>query len=165
MLDHSTTVQIPLRAKDGSVRAYALVDAADAVSVSQYRWSFNGRYAMRSVRRHGSGRYSTIYLHREIVGITFWVGLEGDHINRNKLDCRRENIRVVTTAQNQQNVSSVRGSSSQFRGVSWRQEGSCWEACVQTGGHTYYLGRYASEIEAANVAREARSRLLPYATD
>lgn len=32
------TVRIPLRARDGSIRAYALVDAADAEWLSQWTW-------------------------------------------------------------------------------------------------------------------------------
>jgi hypothetical protein len=31
--------EIPLRARDGSVKAWALIDAADAAWLNQWRWS------------------------------------------------------------------------------------------------------------------------------
>ncbi len=156
-------VLVPLRARDGSVRAFAIIDEADSEWVNQWRWYLCKGYAIRAGWEHG--RKQTIRLHRLLLGLTHGDGLEGDHLNRDRLDCRRANLRVTTTRGNSQNRSSHTGSTSKYRGVSWSRSNSKWKAEVTVNGKRTYLGHFISESEAAQIAREARSRLLPYATD
>lgn len=162
-LEQCTTAQIPLRARDGSVRAYALIDAADTDFVNQWRWHLTNRYAARGA--YGSKGHYVIYLHRTLLGLTLGDGHQGDHINRNKLDCRRANLRVLTKGDNRQNVDSYRGSSSEHRGVSWDKGRNKWEAMVRIGGQTAYREYFEDETIAAEAARSARLRLLPFAVD
>lgn len=165
MHPEDTTARIPLRARDGSIRAYALVDAADAEWANQWRWSLGKGYALRIGCAGGSRQ--TILLHRELLGLSPGDGLEGDHINRDRLDCRRANLRVVPKKgqPNHQNVSSHRGATSRHRGVSWDKRNGKWFVKVWAGGKHHYLGLFADEEEAAQVARDARLRLMPYAVD
>lgn len=151
------SVRIPLRARDGSVRAYAIVDAADAEFANQWRWCLNDGYA---VCRTHSAR-----LHRVLLGLTHGDGLEGDHINRDRLDNRRANLRVLTKAGNCQNKSSYTGAASPFRGVHWHKTSGKWLANVRANGKVHHLGLFATQEEAAEVAREGRRRLLPHAID
>lgn len=104
-------------------------------------------------------------LHRLLLGLAHGDKREGDHRNRNRLDYRRQNLRIVSKGANGQNVSSSRGATSHYRGVSWVKAISKWMARVETNGKSMYLGVFANETEAAEVARVARKRLLPYATD
>lgn len=162
------TVRIPLRARDGSIRAYAIVDANDAEWAMQYRWHVVNGYVSRSEYRGGGrkkSRIQRILMHRDLLGLVPFDGIEVDHRNRNRLDNRRSNLRTATRAEQVQNVSSRPGSSSQYRGVSWREDGQVWRAYIQVNGKNTYLGNFASEEEAAEVAREARLRLMPYAVD
>jgi hypothetical protein len=159
------TVRIPLRARDGSVRAYALIDAADADLANGWRWRFSDGYAARQDRR--DGRRTTIYLHRTLLGLRPGDGLDGDHINRDRLDNRRSNLRILPHKgrANAQNSPSFAGSSSQYRGVYWNRRKKKWAAQMQMGGKTTYLGLFTNETEAADAARVARLRLMPYAVD
>lgn len=161
------TARIPLRARDGSVRAYVTVDATDANWVNQWRWCLSAQgYAVRGVTV-ARGKRSIILLHRALLGLVEGDGLEGDHIDRDRLNCRRMNLRVVPKngRANQQNTSSQRRSTSQYRGVSWDASAGKWVAGVKVNGRRQYLGYFTDETEAAEVARQARARLLPYAVD
>lgn len=150
-------VLIPLRRRDGTVVAHAIVDAADAEWVNQWRWHLSEKgYATR-----GSG----IRLHRALLGLVTGDEIEGDHIDRNRLDCRRSNLRSLPKGKNQQNRSPREGLTSRHRGVSWSKAASKWMAKVKVGGRTVHLGVFASEEEAAAAARDGRSRLLPFAID
>lgn len=159
-----TTVRIPLRSRDGSVRAYALIDAADADWVNQWRWSRNAfGYAVRGARIDGHSYL--FFLHRQLLGLAHRDGLDGDHINRDRLDNRRNNLRILTRAQNLQNVPSRTGTTSVHRGVSWDKTRGCWRATIQVGGKWKQLGRYPTEEAAADVARAARANMMPFSTD
>lgn len=153
---------IPLRARDGSVRAYAVVDAADAEWVSQWRWSLATGYAARSQNLPGVGPRNT-YLHRELLGLTRGDGLERDHIDPNRLNCRRSNLRAVTKQGNRQNVPN-RGMS-RYRGVYWDKSIGYWRAVVEANGKRHYLGVFKSEDAAGQAAQDGRMKLLECAVD
>ena len=74
----------------------ALVDPDDWVRLHKYHWfakaTKNGYYAARKIRI--GRKRKLIYLHREIAGTP--VGMETHHKNRFKLDCRKENLDIVT---------------------------------------------------------------------
>lgn len=157
-------VRLPLRARDGSVRAYAIVDAADAPVVSQYRWHFERRYAVRDVG--GRRQKRKIYLHRQILGLVPGDGLEGDHRDRDRLNCRRSNLRIVPgMSANRQNLPGQRNTSSAYRGVSFYKRDGTWQAYLRAKGKRVHLGYFETELGAAEAARAARLRLMPYAVD
>lgn len=150
--------RIPLR-KGGEIVGYALVDDCDAY-LAERRWRTNARgYA---IRREGS---SSQFMHRVIMGLERGNPLTVDHINRDKLDNRRANLRIVTLAQNQQNVASQRGSMSRYRGVSWDSERQRWIAAVWVDGHCHRLGRFADEDEAGAVAAAFRAEHMPFSSE
>lgn len=153
---------IPVWAHNGAIRTYATVDAADAEFANRWRWHLHSGYVARGTRRPGTRRVIVVWLHRELLGITHWDGLEGDHVNRNRLDCRRSNLRVVTHAQNMQNSPAHPGSSSTYRGVSWEAIRRKWLARVRVSGKLILVGRFDDELDAANAVQAARLRLLPY---
>lgn len=156
---------IPLRARDGSVRVYAIVDAADADFVNQWRWSLSSEgYAYRNGAEIG-GRRRQYKLHRELLGLAYGDGFDGDHIDLDRLNNRRNNLRVLPKGANQQNHSSHQGSSSLYRGVSWHKASASWTARVKVAGKNYHLGCFTNEHEAARASSEARARLMPYSSD
>lgn len=156
-------VRIPLRARDGAVRDYAIVDAADAEWVNQWRWHLStSGHAARTASVNG--KKVMRFLHRELLALAKGDGREGDHINRDRLDNRRCNLRVITHAGNAQNL-SPKGNTSKYRGVHWYARTRKWRACVSAGGKTRVLGQFDTEEEAAKVALAARRELLPFAVD
>lgn len=158
------TARVPLRARDGSIKAYALIDAADADLVNQWRWYLaRDGYATRV--HWNDGAPICFRLHRELLGLSHGDEREGDHINRDRLDCRRSNLRALPRRANSQNQPSFSGSTSKYRGVHWSKSYRKWAAVVVANGEQHRLGYFGSEEEAAEVARAGRARLLPYAVD
>jgi hypothetical protein len=101
-------------------------------------------------------------MHRELLGLSPGDGLYVDHINRNRRDNRRSNLRVVTKAQQQQNLSGRRGTSSRYRGVYLNWQTGGWVAQGLLEGKRVNLGTYDSELLAARVAADHRRKHLPY---
>ena len=154
------TARIPLTRKDGSIRAYATIDAVDAKWAGQWNWHLTAYgYARRS---EGDTKF---WLHRELLGLASNDGHDVDHIDRIKLNCRRANLRTVPTGKNQQNMPSMPGASSKFRGVHWDARGHAWIAQIYLNGRSHHIGRFATETEAAAAALATRQRLMPYAVD
>jgi hypothetical protein len=158
------TAFVPLRAIDGSVRAHAIIDAADAAFVNQWRWSLlTVGYACRNEKT--DGRTRLIYLHRELMGLPRIADSRHvDHIDRDKLNLTRSNLRIVTKAQNEQNRGAI-GGTSEHRGVCWNRVRQLWKAAIQVDGRTINVGHFPTEEEAAKAALAARRRHMPYAVD
>jgi len=85
-------------------------------------------------------------------------GTDTDHINRNKLDNRRSNLRTTTHAQNLRNVDLRNTNKSGHKGVFWRKERNKWEASVWNNYHKIYLGIFR-DIKDAIQARQKGEEL------
>lgn len=154
--------RIPLRGREGRARAYALVDEADYADLSQFRWFLNsGGYARRT-QYLGGGRKRDVTMHRFILDAP--QSLDVDHINRDRLDNRRTNLRLVPEAGTAQNRGS-HGGGSRHRGVCWDRDRNKWRARAQFAGRRVHLGLYVSEKEAAAVASSWRALHMPYAVE
>jgi hypothetical protein len=90
---------IPLRGKKG-LGKYAKVSPQDFERLSRSKWYVdeNG-YACRERRGLGKGRE---YMHRAVLGETA-EDLVVDHINKDRLDNQRTNLRVLTAVENANN--------------------------------------------------------------
>lgn len=168
--DDGVTASVPLYAVNGSIKGYTLIDAADAEWAVQWRWSlWPDGYAFRCRRVEetdgGKARYVVTFLHRELMGLVRGDDLEVDHINRDRLDNRRSNLRVVTKQGNRQNMPSHNGSSSRFRGVHWAALQQKWRARIRVNGKNMHLGLFDNEDEAGAAARAARLQYMPFAVD
>lgn len=142
----------------GDTLGYAKVDASDSEFVG-VTWRLSGRgYAVRW--KNGT----TVMMHREILGLRAGDGQEVDHINRDKLDNRRANLRIVTHRENGQNLPSQRGTS-RFRGVSWYGERKKWTAQVQLNGRHHSLGYFATEEAAGAAAADFRREHMPFSQE
>jgi hypothetical protein len=155
--------RIPLRNRAGEVVTYACVDAVDA-ELADYRWhrAANGYVARRERgRRRGLG---IVLMHRQVLGLKKGDGFQVDHIDGDKLNNRRSNLRIVTNAQNGQNIQRA-GGSSRYRGVSWHQLRGAWRARVMVNGKERHLGLFETEEEAARVAAAARVHAFSHANE
>lgn len=92
----------------------------------------------------GYAHYSGKYLHKMIKPSSEVV----DHINGDKLDNRRSNLRVVTRSLNRVN-SKMQRNKSGFRGVYWRPDRNHWIARMNAGGKYHYIGSFKTKLEAA----------------
>lgn len=80
----------------------AVVDASMFASLSQHRWYANRPYPDGYAIARIDGR--TVQMHRLVVGVgNIPAGYVVHHVNRDRLDNRRCNLRAVTVAENNRN--------------------------------------------------------------
>ena len=130
----------------------AIVDDCDYVWLSEWKWCVSHQgYAMRTEYIQGSGRkhqMNSVYLmHRIIMNAP--EGMCVDHINRDKLDNRRSNLRLATRAENLWNAGMSAANTSGYRGVYWLERRKCWLAKIFIQGKEIRLGQYDEAIDAA----------------
>lgn len=104
----SDTILVPVTAWGSTV--FATLDACDAWAL-EHKWHMRGgrvyAYPARSTKVGGKSR--KIYLHREILGLGAFDGERMvDHIDGDRLNCRRSNLRIATNSQNQMNRQRAR---------------------------------------------------------
>jgi hypothetical protein len=125
-----------------------IIDREDLSLWAQYTWYvIQGHGQSKYLKRNTLHKNTTIEFHRELMG--FPNGLEIDHINRNGLDNRKANLRIVDHKTNQNNLPKRTGASSQYFGVSRDSERKSWNVYCNYHGKTKNLGKYENEIEAA----------------
>jgi hypothetical protein len=155
--------RIPLHAKDGSIKAYAIVDPEDFERFGHLRWCLSGNGAVvMSTRRVGLEPY----LHRAILGLTRGDRREGDHRDGDKLDNRRSNLRVATKSQNGQNrVRLSKRNSSGYRGVHQDTRDGTWSAAIMVEGKRHRRAGFKTAAEAGHAAAAMRAQHMPFAID
>jgi hypothetical protein len=87
-----------------------------------------------------------------------WPDAEIDHANGDRSDNRLVNLRAASRSQNQRNVSSRDGSTSDYLGVSWDKHRGKWHAKVTSDGQQIHIGRFESEEDAARAYDAAARR-------
>jgi hypothetical protein len=95
------------------------------------------------------------------------IPLPVDHIDGDRLNNRRSNLRFVTQSQNCANAPARRRRAviaSQYKGVSWNVSSKRWYAGLTHQGEKIRLGLFEDEFDAAFAYdREARRRFGLYA--
>lgn len=135
---------------------FAIVDEADFEWLNQWKWSYSSSgYAYR--HQYGMGRIITIRMHRLIMSTP--DKMETDHINGNKLDNRRANLRICTKSKNNMNRKSTVGSS-KYKGVCWDKNKCKWLTRIKINGKQIFVGRFANESEAAKAYNEMAKKLF-----
>lgn len=103
-------------------------------------------------------------MHRQVLGMGPEDKRQADHMNRDKLDNRRFNLRIVEKdGHNKQNV-PARGGYSEHRGVSYDKARGKWIAQVKLNGKKWGR-RFDTEGEAAEAARAWRLEHMPFAVE
>ena len=120
--------------------AFAKVDNEDFEKVKDINWSLYGR---------GYACGNKAVLHRLIMNNP--KGFDVDHINHDKLDNRKFNLRICTRRENNINrkTLSILTKTSLYKGVCWDKSRNKWRANVGYNGKKIHLGRFENELEAA----------------
>ena len=128
--------------KNGNYVATGVIDIEDIDKVKYHKWNLNhSGYASCRNRK-----ISSLFMHRLILDTDQFV----DHINHNKLDNRKSNLRIVTKSQNQMN--------SNYKGV-YKSSKSNWMAKIKLHGKTCHIGSFV-DIEEAYYARWYAEQLV-----
>lgn len=123
---------------------------SDYETVTRKKWSISPfGYVLSS--EDGKTIRLTTYLLRPGKGMIV------DHINGDRLDNRRKNLRVASIADNNRNSGIQKNNRSGFKGVSLKQ--GKYEACVYADGKGIYLGRFSNPEDAAR-AYDTAARFL-----
>lgn len=93
---------------------FALVDDDMFEELNKFSWCLNGGYAIRGYSKNG--KQAKLKMHRVIMNTP--KGMDTDHIDNNKLNNQRNNLRVCTRSQNCMNRKkrSTPNLSSSFKG-------------------------------------------------
>lgn len=151
---------IPVKIRNKSASRPMLVDDWDYEILKNYQWHESFGYArMRKKRSYVGEKTQQILAHRLIL----WCPkkMETDHINGNRLDNRKENLRIVTRSQNSQNKGKRKKEySSKFKGVSLIKESSKWYAGIRINKKSLNIGHYNNEVDAARAYDEKAKELF-----
>lgn len=136
----------------------ARITNGDLTTVNPHRWWLNyGGYVETKIE----GRKTL--LHRLILGLAPDDPRQGDHINGDVLDNRRENLRVVTYEQQMQNKKPW--GKSGHRNVYRDEKKQFWRVIVTLNGKRHYGGRHKELDDAIKAAEELRNSLLTHHVD
>ncbi len=146
MHDDSTIRTIPV-----GHGAVTLVDAEDYPSLASQRWCLStGGYVCRmAYSPTRPGRRAGVRMHRFIMRAK--NGQYVDHINGDKLDNRRSNLRVCSAGENARNSRVPRNNRSGYKGVCWHTAKGKWLANIMKDGRRYHLGYFDDAFVAALV--------------
>lgn len=137
-MEVDTNCKIPLRNKKKEIVGYAIVDPDMYEELMHFSWHLNkGGYPVS-----GIGRMSRYIMKPNIHEII-------DHINHDRLDHRKCNLRVATYSQNNQNKTKKHGTFSKYIGVC-KGKGETYSSEIKFQGKKYHLGLHVNEIDAAH---------------
>lgn len=145
---------------------YAMVDEEDRELLDRHKWYVTSRgYAATTIYRgKKDGRYvnQTMSMHRLILGAP--KGKDVDHKNGNRLDNRRQNLRLATRSQNVAN-SGRRSNRKQDlpRGINYNpsiRSKQPYMARITKEGKTYFLGNFYKLNDAVKAYHSKRRELF-----
>ncbi len=124
-----------------------LVDVEDYNKIIKYNWHLAHGYPRTSINN------KKVMLHHLILKKK--KGMEVDHINRNKLDNRKKNLRLVTHLENCQNRVQIKN------GTIWREKGrNFWRASIITNKRSRHIGVFKTKKEAIIAYKKEKTKIL-----
>ena len=141
-----------------------LLDKEDYLKYRGMSWHTIKGYAAHMVTEQdaefwGLPARKNVYMHRAVMGMVHGdKGIMVDHINHDRLDNRKQNLRECTASENARNLrNNVNNKSTGYKGVHWLcgQRRRPWQARIKLTDKMVYLGCYESAEEAARAYNEA----------
>ena len=144
---------------------YAIVDDESFVSLNQYKWWINKHgYAVRKKYTKSSGygkgdhTEKQVLMHVEINNTP--RGQITDHVNRNRLDNRKCNLRISSKSQNGLNINTKKNNTSGYTGVHWYKPYKMWQAYITINYKRRHLGYFKNIIDALVARKKVESCYL-----
>jgi hypothetical protein len=121
-----------------------LIDLDDVEKAQKYYWGVNTQGYIHS---RINGKLTRLHLY-----LLDFPDRKIDHVNRNKLDNRRNNLRLCEQSQNAKNLSIKKNNTSGFPGVNKIKTSGKWRARIMVDRKEISLGHF-NEFEDAVKAR------------
>lgn len=131
-------MEIKLTGKYGGI---ALIDVEDNDLISKYKWHNSHGYACGKINNKNIRMHVLLMKPPEDMVV--------DHINKNRLDNRKKNLRIISDPDNSQNQSKRKNATSKYFGVSYAKNIKKFSANITYQCKKYYIGSFDTEIEAA----------------
>ena len=131
-----------------------LCDIEDWENLKECYWIENHGYAI------SHKEYDQFSFHRAVMNVTD-SKIQIDHINGNKLDNRKVNLRLCTNQQNSRNKYKNSNNTSGYKGVYYDKERNKWRGCIQHNGKSIKSPkRYNTPEEASQWYQEKSDELF-----
>lgn len=137
--------KIIIRDKYQNIINECIIDVCDVSIVSNYKWYQSGGYSVTKSIGQDKGI--------DIANVLFGqYDVIFDHINHNRMDNRRSNLRIVTAHQNAMNQGKKTTNTSGVIGISKQNTGKKWTATLTYNYKPIWLGCYEN-FDTAVLAR------------
>lgn len=129
---------IELRNSKQELQCEAIIDKEDVDKVKCYKWRWSKSTSMVLT---GNGQTNVaIPLHRLITNCP--KGKYVDHINMDRLDNRKCNLRICTNQENQFNKTKTKANTSGFKGVWFDKARNKWASEIKLNYKKIFIGRF-----------------------
>jgi hypothetical protein len=142
--------QIPL-----SQGLFTIVDDEDFEKLAAWEWYARWDHGSKSFYASTHHIFEGTYQMSRVI-MNAPAGMVPDHINHDTLDNRKENLRLVTTAQNNLNKIMQRGKSVPYKGVFKQRDR--YRARITYAGTCINIGCFPGAEEAAAAYHEAAKK-------
>ena len=138
---------------------FALVDSETyfILMLADHKWGISSHgYVRTSIEI--DGKRKILYLHKAIMPAP--EGYDIDHINRDKLDNRKVNLRICSRSENLHNQGLRRNNKSGHKGVYFRKDNKKWVAQIGINGKNKNLGSYLTFNEAVRIYEKENDKFM-----
>lgn len=133
----------------GEIKCYTIIDVDDYEKCKDIKWGTGGKYIRSAI--------TGVYLHNHILGIkSDRKYIQTDHINRDRMDNRKSNLRVCSSSENSHNVALDKKNKTGFKGVykyndeyKGKKYRDRWAATISFNGIRRWVGLFDTPEEAA----------------
>ena len=138
---------------DAKRKVNVLVDDSDYAYLSQFNWQVDKFDTVQRHTKFSNGVKGHILIHRDILKPN--KNQEVDHIDGNRLNNQRSNLRFATSSQNKINRGARKDNQSGYKGVSWHKQRDKWTARIMANGKYQHLGLFENILDAVTAYNEA----------
>ena len=127
-----------------------VIDLEDYEKIKPYCWIKNkSGYMTTTINK------KKVFLHRFVLNLCTQDQCVVDHIDRNKLNNRKENLRKCSTSENILNAKLNKNNKSGYKGVFYNKKTQKWEARIAEKGEVKWLGSFKTKLQAIEARKQA----------